>query len=236
VPLVSPVSPLRRSPGAIKAVLFDLFETLVTESHAAPTRASSLAPALGLERQAYRPEWKARRPRIVVGTLSFADALMEISQTLGGTLDRHTVQKICQQRVREKAEAYARIDNQVKTLVAELAGRQIRLGVISNGFKEDVLGWPTCSLAPSFQCTVFSCDEGVAKPDPEIYLRALHRLGLQPEAAIYIGDGGDNELAGAAQAGLRACRAAWFAPSSPASLPWPELTSCGDLLKLVAAG
>jgi hypothetical protein len=31
---------------------------------------------------------------------------MEISQTLGGTVDGHTVQKICQQRVREKAEAY----------------------------------------------------------------------------------------------------------------------------------
>ena len=67
-------------------------------------------------------------------------------------------------------------------------------------------------------------------------LQALQRLGVQREAAIYIGDGGDNELAGAAQAGLRAGRAAWFAPSSPASLPWPELPSCGDLLKLVAAG
>ena len=67
----------------IKAVLFDLFETLITESHYAPTRASSLAPALGLERQAYRPAWKARRPRIVVGELSFADALTQISQHAG---------------------------------------------------------------------------------------------------------------------------------------------------------
>lgn len=37
----------------IKAVLFDLFETLITESHVAPTRASSVAHALGLEWQAY---------------------------------------------------------------------------------------------------------------------------------------------------------------------------------------
>lgn len=220
----------------IQAVLFDLFETLITESHAAPTRASSLAPALGLERQAYRPEWKARRQRIVVGTLSFADALTEISQALGGTVDAQAVQQICQQRVREKAEAYARIDDQVKTLVAELAGRHIRLGVVSNGFKEDVLGWPACSLAPAFQCTVFSCDEGVAKPDPEIYVRALRRLGVQPDATVYIGDGGDNELAGAEQAGLRAWRAAWFAPRSSASLPWPEFTSCGEVLALVDAG
>ena len=110
----------------IKAVLFDLFETLVTESHVAPTRASSLAPALGLERQAYRPEWKARRPRIVVGALSFADALMEISQTLAGTVDAAAVHAICEQRIREKVDAFARIDDQIKTLIAGLADRHIR--------------------------------------------------------------------------------------------------------------
>ncbi len=220
----------------IKAVLFDLFETLITESHYVPTRASSLAPALGLERQAYRPEWKARRPRVVVGELSFADALMEISQTLAGPADAAAVHAICEQRIREKVDAFARIDDQVTTLIAELAGRHIRLGVISNGFKEDVAGWSGCPLAPAFQCTVFSCDEGVAKPDPEIYLRALHRLGIQPDTAVYIGDGGDNELAGAEQAGLRAYRAAWFAPIPSAAQPWPELTRCGDVMQVVAAG
>jgi putative hydrolase of the HAD superfamily len=220
----------------IKAVLFDLYETLITESHAAPTRASSLAPALGLERQAYRAAWKARRPRIVVGELSFADALTEISRTLAGTVDATAVQRICQQRMSEKAEACARIDDQVRTLITQLASRHIRLGVISNGFKEDVLPWSDCSLAPAFQCAVFSCDEGVAKPDPEIYRRALHRMGVQPDATVYIGDGGDNELAGAEQAGLRACRAAWFVRSLSPTLPWREFTSCGELLEFVDAG
>ena len=161
---------------------------------------------------------------------------MQISQTLGGTVDRAAVQEICQQRMREKAEAYARIDDQVKRLITELTTRHIRLGVISNGFKEDVVGWSDCSLAPVFQCTVFSCHEGVAKPDPEIYVRALHRLGVQPDATVYIGDGGDNELAGAEQAGLRACRAAWFVRNASPTLPWPEFTSCGDVLTLVDAG
>jgi len=220
----------------ITAVLFDLYETLVTESHGAPTRASSLASVLGLERHVYRAEWKARRPRIVVGKLSFADALSEISQALAGTVDADTIQGICRQRIREKVEAFARTDNQVTMLVNELVRRNVRLGVISNGFKEDVLPWPGCSLAPAFHCTAFSCDEGVAKPDPEIYLRAVRRLGSEPEATMYIGDGGDNELAGAEQAGLRACRAAWFVPASAQALPWPELTRCEEVLTLVAAG
>jgi putative hydrolase of the HAD superfamily len=220
----------------INAVLFDLFETLITESHLRPTRASSLGPSLGLERDAYRKEWKARRPRIVVGTLSFADALTEVSEALAGTASKIAIQDIRQQRIREKAAAYADVDNQLVTLVTELARRGVRLGVISNGFKEDVLGWPDCSLAPLIQCTVFSCEEGVAKPDPEIYLRAVRRLGARPENTVYIGDGGDHELAGAEEAGLRACRAAWFVPASPDPRPWPELARCVDVLNLVAAG
>lgn len=220
----------------IKAVLFDLFETLITESHVRPTRASSLAAALGLEREAYRAEWKARRPRIMVGELSFADALTEISRTLSGRVDTAAVERICQQRVREKAAAYARTDDQVTTLITGLVRRGVGLGVVSNGFKEDVLPWSDCSLAPAFQCTVFSCEEGVAKPDPEIYLRAVRRLGVQPETTVYIGDGADNELTGAKQAGLRACRAAWFVRNLSQKVAWPELVSCEDVLKLVAAG
>jgi HAD superfamily hydrolase (TIGR01509 family) len=219
----------------IKAVLFDLYETLITESHVAPTRASSLAHALGLERQAYRAEWKARRPRIVLGELSFADALTEVSQTLVGTVDTAAVQRICQQRSREKAAAFAHPDHQVMTLITDLGRRGIGLGVVSNGFREDVLPWSDCSLAPAFQCTAFSCEEGVAKPDPEIYLRAMRRLGVRPQTTVYIGDGGDNELTGAEQAGLRAFRAAWFVRSSAQGLPWPELATCGDVSQLVAA-
>jgi HAD superfamily hydrolase (TIGR01509 family) len=220
----------------IKAVLFDLYETLITESHVAPTRASSLGHALGLERQAYRAEWRARRPRIVLGELSFADALTEISQTLVGTVDTAAVQRICQQRSREKAAAFAHPDDQVMTLVTDLGRRGIGLGVVSNGFREDVLPWTDCSLASAFGCTAFSCEDGVAKPDPEIYLRAMRRLGVQPQTTVYIGDGGDNELTGAEQAGLRAFRATWFVRSSSRALPWPELATCGDVLKLVAAG
>lgn len=220
----------------IEAVLFDLYETLITESHVAPTRASSLAYVLGLERQAYRAEWKARRRRIVVGELSFADALTEVSQTLVGTVDTAAVQRICQQRSWEKAAAFAHPDDQIMTLITSLARRRVGLGVVSNGFREDVLPWSDCSLAPAFRCTAFSCEEGVAKPHPEIYLRAVRRLRVQPETTVYIGDGGDNELTGAEQAGLRAFRAAWFARSSSQGLRWPELTTCGDVLKLVTAG
>ncbi|MBA2459895.1 MAG: hypothetical protein H0V43_13190 [Gemmatimonadales bacterium] len=96
--------------------------------------------------------------------MSFVGALTEISQTVIGTVDAAAVQRICQQRIREKAAAYARIDDEVTALIIDRARRGVGLAVISNGFREDVLAWSTCSLAREFQCSVFSCAEGVANP------------------------------------------------------------------------
>ena len=217
----------------ITAVLFDLFETLITESQVGPARASSLAAVLGLDDGAYRREWRVRRPRIVVGELSFAGALTEISRTLAGRVDAKAIQRICQQRMREKASAYAHPDDRITSLITQLARRRMPLGVVSNAFSEDVRPWSGCSLASAFRCTAFSCDEGVAKPDAEIYRRAVDRLGVTPGATVYIGDGTADELAGAKRAGLRPYRATWFVRDAFQTVAWPELEDCRDVLALV---
>ena len=49
----------------IAAVLFDLYETLVTERDVAVPRASKLGETLGLDDKAFRAAWKLQRPRIV---------------------------------------------------------------------------------------------------------------------------------------------------------------------------
>jgi len=220
----------------IGAVLFDLYETLITESGLRPTRASSLATVLGLDDEAYRVEWKKRRPSVVRGELSLVDALAGISRSLAGRADIAAIDGIRQRRIREKAAAFARVDADVAVLVAALADRGIRLGVVSNGFEEDLRGWWQCSLAPQFDCTVFSYVEGIAKPDPEMYLRAARRLGVDPNVAAYIGNGADNELLGAEQAGLRAGRAAWFVAQAPQAGTCAELTTSEDVLAFLRAG
>jgi putative hydrolase of the HAD superfamily len=213
----------------INAILFDLFETLVTESHYAPTRASSLGPALGLDPAAFKAQWKARRPLIVLGRLSFADALTEISRGLIGRVNEDAVQHACEQRLGEKVIAFARRDPGVEHLIRELRARSVRLGVVSNAFAEDVQAWPTWPLAREFECCVFSCEAGLAKPDPEIYRKAMRELGVEPTTTVYVGDGGDDELAGAKRAGLRAFSAAWFSASSRESLDYPILSTCEEL-------
>ena len=57
---------------------------------------------------------------------------------------------------------------------------------------------------------VASHEVKLLKPDPHIYELACRRLGVRPEDAAFVGDGGSNELAGAEEAGLTAFWASWF--------------------------
>jgi putative hydrolase of the HAD superfamily len=194
----------------VRAVLFDLFETLITESRTRPAGVSSLGPELGCEREAFRAEWKARRPAVTVGRLPFRQALSDIATGLGSHAEDAVMRRVCDERIRIKAEAFEQIEHQILMMLGHLRGRGLRLGIVSNCFAEDVVAWPQCSLASCFDCSVFSFEVGLAKPDPEIYLEATRRLRVDVSDTWFIGDGMHEELSGSEQAGLRAFRALWF--------------------------
>ena len=163
----------------VKAVLFDLFETLVTESRTRPAGVSSLAPDLGCEPTAFRRQWKALRPAVQIGRLSFGQALRDITTTLGSHADDAAIERICDERVRAKRGPFAQAEQPIVTMLDHLRSRNVRLGIVSNCFAEDVAAWSQCALAPYFECTVFSFEAGVAKPDPESIWRPPGVWGLQ---------------------------------------------------------
>ena len=175
-----------------------------------PRGVSSLAPEFGCAREAFRAQWKTRRPAVTAGRLSFRQALSDIAIALGGRTDDAMLQRICDDRVRAKARPFAQIDPDVLTTIDRLRRRGIALGVISNCFAEDVAAWPQCAVAARFDCTLFSFEIGLAKPDPAIYLEATRRLGVSASETWFIGDGQDDELPGAERAGLRSFQATWF--------------------------
>jgi HAD superfamily hydrolase (TIGR01549 family) len=221
----------------VKAVLFDLFETLVTESRTRPPGVSSLAPSLGCERDAFRREWKARRPDVTTGRLSFRQAIKDITSTLGCPADESTLQRICEQRLRAKAEPFEQIEDQILVMIDRLRSRGLRLGVLSNGLAEDVAAWAHSSLAARVDCAVFSFEFGLAKPDPEIYREATRRLNVDVAHTWFIGDGESDELSGAEHAGLRPLRATWFLRRWPHFRDEPgafaEAATTGEIVTLV---
>ena len=219
------------------AVLFDLYETLVTERDVAPLRASSLAERLGYEPAAFRGAWKRQRSRVIRGELSFSHALLEIGASLGRKLDLDLVNGIADERRLAKAALFQRVDSVAGDVLYQLRARGFRLAVISNCFEEDVAAWPHSAMAKCFDTSVFSFEVGAAKPEAHIYLEAIRRLGVDGSNVVFIGDGGDDELPGAERAGLRAAQAAWF-HGERADLPAhiPRLSSWSAVLDLATAG
>jgi putative hydrolase of the HAD superfamily len=173
------------------------------------------------------------RRAVTLGRLSFRQALSDITTSLGNPADDLTLRHLCEERARAKAEALTLIEHQVLAMLDCLRSRGIRIGIVSNCFAEDVVAWPHSSLASRSDCTVFSFEVGLAKPDPEIYREATRRLQVDASRAWFIGDGHE-ELSGAVQAGLRPFRAVWFLRQ------WPhfreDLASIANIATIATVG
>src|ERR1700741_1155956 len=104
----------------VRAILFDLFETLITESRMRPPGVSAHASLLGVERDAFRGRWKALRPAVTMGRVSFRQALSHITGELGRPADDRTLQQLSDDRVRTKAEPFAQIEPEVLVTIDAL--------------------------------------------------------------------------------------------------------------------
>jgi putative hydrolase of the HAD superfamily len=85
-----------------------------------------------------------------------------------------------------------------------LAGRGLRLAVVSN-FDHRLPGLlAALGLERRLACIVLPADAGAAKPDPRIFALALETLGVAASDAAYVGDDPADDHEGARRAGLRA--------------------------------
>lgn len=87
-----------------------------------------------------------------------------------------------------------------------LSGRGYKLGVIANQSAGTAERLANRNLLRYFSTVVASAEEGVAKPDPEIFRRALERAGCKPENAVMIGDRPDNDIFPAKRVGMKTVR------------------------------
>jgi FMN phosphatase YigB (HAD superfamily) len=219
----------------LRAVVFDLYETLVTQTGVDVPRAGALGDALGLEAGAYRKHWKQLRPLVLRGRLTFEQALTQVGSELGVHIPPERVRRACDDRIRANTTVFQQIDPDLLALTRELARRGLRLATISNCMAEDVVAWPDSAFAPYFSSAVFSFRAGAVKPEAGIYLDAIAQLNVTAGEALYVGDGGDDELAGAERAGLRAAQATWFV-SRASYTTIPVVANTREVMHLVAAG
>jgi putative hydrolase of the HAD superfamily len=102
-------------------------------------------------------------------------------------------------------DRHCRLDATTRDTLDELRRRGMKLGVVTNGpsamqrHKLALLG-----LEHAFDAVVVSGEEGVRKPDEEIFRRALARCGVAAHEAVFVGDHPVADIEGAHRAGLHA--------------------------------
>ena len=80
---------------------------------------------------------------------------------------------------------------------------KFQLAVVSNFDRRLHTILEQLQIAPFFERVFISSELGADKPDPEIYRRALQRIGVEAADAMHVGDDPERDWEGAARAGLR---------------------------------
>jgi putative hydrolase of the HAD superfamily len=100
----------------------------------------------------------------------------------------------------------------VAELLTDLRRQGYRLGIITNGSTQvQRAKIETTRLKPLVDVVVISEQEGIKKPAPEIFARALSRLGVTADEALFVGDNLELDIRGGRSAGLRTI---WLCPST----------------------
>jgi putative hydrolase of the HAD superfamily len=183
----------------LRAVIFDLWDTLVLwdvdNSHETNAR---MAMHAGVDPELFASAW--HDTHVDRSTGSLADNVRGVLELVGG--DEAHIDALSDIRRANTRSVLTPRDGTIETL-QELKNRGLKVGLISvcSGDVEDV--WEETALAPHFDDVVLSCAVGLRKPDPEIYLLSCKRLGVEPEDCLFVGDGANDELAGAERVGMK---------------------------------
>jgi len=188
------------------AVVFDLYGTLVDEFRRDVFIAlvREMAADLRADPDAFEQAWTATAMERQTGRhASVADNLRAIC----AALDVAVVDEALVRAMARRAAMYARYfrprPGAEETLRA-VEQRGYPTALISMCAPDTPALWRSGPLARSIDVEVFSCEVGLRKPDPAIYLRATELLGVEANRCLYVGDGAYGELTGAAAVGMTA--------------------------------
>lgn len=198
-----------------KAVIFDLFETLITEwGHKKYTK-NEMCADLGIERAEFDTYWDEKALDQYEGKITYEDSLVYVCEKCGKVVDEATIANILDKRIKTKAVCFEYVQPEVFQLLKTLRDMGLQIAIVSNCSSEEVKVLKDSEIYKYFDEVILSYEVHMKKPDPCIYEEAAKRLGVEVEECIFVGDGGSNELVGARNVGMKAIQAKWYTNQHP---------------------
>lgn len=194
-----------------KAILFDLDNTLIdfivfkkeTAMAAAKAMVRHGLPASEIE--AYGKIFSVYDEKGIEYQKTFSDVVKQYN------LELNLAEKIQQAGILaylQKKFEVLRPYHMVKPILHRLKEKGIRLGIVSDAPRNKA--WQRLvltGLENEFDLVITHSDTLEFKPSPTPFVLALKRLGVLPDAVLFVGDNPGRDIKGAKQAGMRTCLA-----------------------------
>lgn len=175
-----------------KAVVFDLFETLITEwGHKKYTK-NEMCADLGVERAKFDVFWDEKEQDRYIGSMSFEDSILYVCEKCGKHVDATTISDIIEKRIKTKSVCFEYVYPEVFQLLKTLREMGLQTAIISNCSSEEVNVLKESEIYKYFDEVILSYEVHMKKPDSCIYEEASKRLGVCLGECIFVGDGGSN--------------------------------------------
>lgn len=220
---------------AVRAVIFDMYETLVTQFDSPLYYGTQIALDLGLAPEVFLPGWRATEEARATGKLTF-EAVIEMLLRQHGIYNQQRYQHVTEKRAAIQSDCFRHLHSGILPLLSALKEQNIKVGLISNCFSEEAKLIQESRLFPFFDAPCLSWELGVRKPDPSIYHMCLKQLDVPAENCLYVGDGGSLELETARSLGMQAVQATWYRKADfekfQAAIR-PDFPQCDDPMELL---
>ncbi len=193
----------------IKAVIFDMYETLATHFESPLYMAKQICADAKISEQKFREIWDTTDDARTLGQSSLEEVIEEILKAN----DRYSpelYELIINKRKASKFEVFNHIHPEILPLFRTLKERSIKIGLTTNCYFEERDPIKRCVLFNYFDAVCMSCELGIKKPDIRIYEKCMEELQVKPDECIYVGDGGSFELEAARKVGMHPLQATWF--------------------------
>ncbi len=185
----------------VEGLTIDLFHTLVSIEDILNGQPRTY-DLLGISERSFKRTWDPLMEQMCLGKgPGMAQSYVEVCRANNLLIDEAAIREIVVERAKRFERLLLTPRREVLDALRALRRRGLRLALLSNAMNEDILGWDRSPFRECFDAVIFSCWEGVKKPDPEIYYRALECIHVPAKRCLHVGDGGSDEHQGAREVG-----------------------------------
>jgi len=198
----------------IKAVIFDMFETLITHYGSPLYMGRQIAAEAGIPEPVFREVWDTTDDARTLGQMTLEEVIETVLRK-NGWYSEILYETIVRKRKESKTECFRHLHPDILPMLERIHASGRRVGLITNCYLEERDVIRKSLLFPYFDAVCMSCELGMMKPDPAIFHYCTDLLNVSPEECLYVGDGGSMELETARSLGMHPVQAVWYFDKNP---------------------